>query len=780
VRPTGFSSHHNGPAWTGDYRVLLQHTKLGNLPATLTSTTALAALGADSDSHIVIDAESQAIGVAALVVSIYSARGNTQNGELGYSLSEAAAVMAAIVEATGLTANSVFYTVPGDSKTFPDVTPVELLYTKGNETNQGQVAGLVAQVELVGKFGLEDFFAWEVADIPNPVPAPLGHHNAPYPYCPWAHNAMAAPISPYIVIGGTYVGNGAGQDLTFRAPVHLFWTRPVSPTGRPFVWFSTMILSKKNFVLGSDGKIANCDQNVAYVGASDEDAQQQQYRVRIAGNDASVNAVGLTYQYIAVCDPGMRYLLNLQIGEKATQASDVTHLINSEYLPEWAFIYPDVTAVGGAIGLYAKGPEQAAATIAFFGGTAVANALTFGTGQITTQAALHALTGGNVGPIAFLLYRRHDGNQDTGEPGVVNFGSYVGDGSASRTVNLAPASGKRPLFAMFVGESGATGYWRDPSHTGSNSSNNGGSEVTSGITGGGIDQISVGSGLNSNGVRYIYFVLFAGTIACNNGWGCNGEYFPVEANSPGDGPWPDDPPEPEEPPPEEEPPVVPPDDIGTDIATNCVAYSTRIVNYALSRIGISKQITSLATDASQEAYSARLHYAIDAGRVLRDFPWAFATRYANLVLVAGTETVPVNQDWQYSYRAPTNMLLARRIVGQADQRRAYDPTPIPFRVGSDATGQLIYCNEPASADVPLQLEYTLRVDCPASGGDPLFRSALAWRLATSLVAPLSRDAKLIEYCERMYHLELAKAAATAAGEQQQEPDGDAAWISGRN
>jgi len=163
-------------------------------------------------------------------------------------------------------------------------------------------------------------------------------------------------------------------------------------------------------------------------------------------------------------------------------------------------------------------------------------------------------------------------------------------------------------------------------------------------------------------------------------------------------------------------------------------------------------------------------------RVLRDYPWAFATRYHNLAGRIGNESKAATGDWQYGYALPTDCVFARRIVPNDGSRRTYDESPIPFRVGTSSRGAVLYCNQAS----PVQLEYTQRIACPAAAPDAHFRSALAWRLAASLVAPLARDAKLIDYCEKMYQWELKGAAAKDGNEQQQEKDGDAGWISARS
>jgi hypothetical protein len=200
--------------------------------------------------------------------------------------------------------------------------------------------------------------------------------------------------------------------------------------------------------------------------------------------------------------------------------------------------------------------------------------------------------------------------------------------------------------------------------------------------------------------------------------------------------------------------------------------------------------------------------------VLRDHPWAFATEYQDpLTLVGGTTTVPVNKDWQYSYRVPTNCLLARRLV-RSEASREYDPNPPQFRLGHDATGGLLFTDEPpvtTGQNTGPVLEYTTRVAGAVLYGDPLFNDALAWRLAAALAPSLAqifpddppqegRGPKAPQDGQRreavrpnlasmrravqrdalvMYERVLIQARAADANEQQPAKQGDADWILGR-
>jgi hypothetical protein len=392
-------------------------------------------------------------------------------------------------------------------------------------------------------------------------------------------------------------------------------------------------------------------------------------------------------------------------------------------------------------------------------------------------------------------------------------------------VNLTPASGRRPAYAICVPHN-AVSLERDTAHTGTTSQViTGAANAATGIVSGGIDQVSVGSVLNANGIIYDLFVLPGSATAGNNGWSVPGEEAPVEPDVPHGGPgtpWDDVPPDPEASPTTPAPEVEPGGD-ATDFGTQCITASTKIINMALSRIGISKRVGDISTEQSNEAAVARLHYSDDLSATLRDFDWAFATRYAELVLVGGTSTVPVNGDWQYSYRAPINMMKARRIVNPDGSKRNYDPNAPKFRVGSDtanlwvittayvtgdrvewagdywvatsgSTGQtpssasafwtvtttLLIFTDQANDEDPVELEYTIRPECAAATGDALFRSALAWRHASSLAPVLSLDEKKIQFCLSMYALQLGQAKTTNAQEQQQAPEGDADWITGRD
>ena len=209
--------------------------------------------------------------------------------------------------------------------------------------------------------------------------------------------------------------------------------------------------------------------------------------------------------------------------------------------------------------------------------------------------------------------------------------------------------------------------------------------------------------------------------------------------------------------------------------------SVRAVNLALLNIGIARTVTSLS-DQTREALTANLVYTQHFEALLRTHPWPFATKYLELTLHTGTILVPAQPDWRYAYVYPTDCVMARRIVKSATARQ-FDPTPTPFRVGRElvpTTARVIYTNEDTGVDPAVAcLEYTMTFDPPEFYADDLFIDALAWRLAAALAPSLSKLPKMREKAWFMYLHTLASAGVTAMNEQQQELEGDAAWIRDR-
>lgn len=796
VPPTAFSANHG--TWTGDVRTLMQRGDL-TPRSSITSSTSAALVACETNLARDVFNIPGVLGWVAAQIYSYDSRG-ANSGQLGYLLGSAsAAVETNITQSISLAWHSIIYSPSGLTEPIDDTETIEIRHRKGTGADAAALASLFAIVEVIGRFGPEDNPVSEssgassggastTAESPADDWYPNGLHNAQYPASPW-HNDRGA-LGPIVVVGGTYVGNALGQTLSFPVPPVFLWIRRTASGSGVCPWWPTMLDGHARRAQGTPTTgITRLDQDTDFVDSDPDADQQMSFDVFIGGNDTGFNANGATYQYIAFCDPAARFTRAGAFIGNDLLAPFVHPFDDAEFLPEILFAYQEQRSTTSTITLHMQGPGHAAGTVQVLdSSTSIASALTVATGQMTVganwvNAAFHHYS--------YLGFRRSDGNDHPDENKVMFLGTYTGDGAASRTINPPNAPGDvRPLFCV-VQPANAASIYRDPSHT-TNTSHaiTDGSTTATGITAGSLGGFTVGTTLNSNGVVYNYFGFWADGTSGNGGWGTNGEYTPV----PSDSPFPSDWTEPVEVPfegasssgPVGPPPEQPDLDETTALPNTtlfCLDYSQRICNRALGRIGVSKQIADLATDQTEQAVVARLHLKDDVEATLRLFPWAFATAYAELTLHSGDDSNPVNADWQYAYEAPVDLVFARRIAPQSGHRRKYDRDPIVFRLGLDQTdGHLLYCNERATADVPLVLEYTRRVGCPSYFGDALFRDALTWKIASSFAAALSKDATKAEFCLRAWEAFRGKAETAAANEQQAEKDttgGDAPWTAGR-
>jgi hypothetical protein len=439
-----------------------------------------------------------------------------------------------------------------------------------------------------------------------------GLHNAPYPHSPWARKGTA-PFSPVRDRRGHLRGDGTFQDLTFRQPVHWLFVRPTVGGNGGVQWWSTMVQSRLGFQRGNNapGPAAMVEVLVdPAFGYPTTDpalnAQEQQTIVRMVGANVDCNQVGTTYQYVAICDPGQRFLTGGALAVFAGTVDAVHALANDSFTPEAVMVMQEKSGNDSVVGMLYKGLGHTANNISPVSGAEIAG-LAMALGTLTSKSALMLP---NIEQISYMAFRRADGNNDAGQPAVLQLASYVGDGSASRTINFAPVSGKRPLFALVVGHTG-TSVMRDPSHTGVTSTTlPNTANASTGITGGAVDSLSVGSALNANGVTYDVFVIPGDSVAGNGGFSINGEFQPVAPDSPaaGNSLWDATPADPELSP--NEPsgtvvvpgvdPTLPDGLTGSDFQTTCLAGTTFIINQALSKIGVSEADREHHTELSRK------------------------------------------------------------------------------------------------------------------------------------------------------------------------------------
>ncbi len=829
VAATAFAADHDA-LWIGDWRILKQRPASNNptTPVVLATSTALARLSIVTDAAISIDGPVTSLGIAALTIGLHSIRGNT-SGTLGYKFPGGADVLAAVTQSTFMGWNTGTQILYRGGTTYPlrPLAGLEIKHVKGNDAVASNVEVLMAAAELIGTFGPEDVVVQPAQPVTETTAPHTGQHNAPYPNSPWAREG-APPVSPVNIVSGTYVGNGTFTDLEFRIPPHWVWIHPATNNGGTLWWSSQNGSHQTLRRQGFPALAGEVFEATKVPPPAVENDQEKAYFIRLLGADVNTNAV--TYQYVALCDPGMRYLLAGGLNASVGAGTLVTALELESFTPECVFLQQEMNTDATNGGHY-KGPGHATDAVSPLTAAEIATGLAMGLGTLTYKAGLTFAAQ----QLAFIAFRRDDGAplDDPGDVGVpsifadslvddtahagsspandlywaakvdrvatyqgnpvgpddhaywvplleadptnwpywrdekmlagfqataggrmVQLTKYTGDGSASRTINLTPATGRRPLFAMVVPHNAAS-VVRGPDHTGTTSMTlPSTANAATGITAGGLDSLSVGSALNANGIVYDVFVIPGGSVACNGGFSCNGEFPPGRPKTPTG--WPGNP-NPVPVPPTIVPPVTPPVEPGGGNPTNpnfalvCGEETTRVINQALTRIGVNKFIAAIATDATEAAAVARLCYAADVDAVLRDFPWPFATKYFTGLLVITGPTPPANADWIYALRQPADCVFERRLVKA--RAGAVDPGSPPFELGEDSLGGIIYTNEPPGA----VLEYTARPSCAALRGDPLFREALIWKLAGSLAPSLSRMTDVVAFCGKNYEAQIAKA-----------------------
>jgi hypothetical protein len=518
--------------WTGDYRISLETPAPGSI-GRLTSVTASARAAFTTDAAAQQTNAAGQNGVAAYVVGMLGHKGvGGGDGKLGTTVS--------LTTLTGQLTTDEFRSVLfGALGTPQDISLVEIAHERGSAGGTATLGMLEATAEYLGVFGPEDIPIGDTTARLFPL-AIL--HNAPYPDTQWTSPALGPPFSQVSIAGGTYAGNNLGQDIATLDPPHWIWVRPLSaPTGGGR-WIAAAPVSTK---AGGTGAVADSVvEAFASAGVGG---------FRVSGNDSQVNATGVTYQYIAFCDPGMRYCCTHANRHTTGLASILNALSDPAFTPVGGFLaLLSLNSVGGR-GLWYRGPGHTAQNASPLNATAeAASVAEYGVGSVTSLAAMHDATGGS--SEAYALWRVADGAGSADV--VVQILSYTGDGTGNRVINLTPVSGRFPMFALVAPHSGGPVVCRDPSHTGTVSANADtfADIATDGIRAGGIDTITVAAAMNTNGIVYDVFVI----PGCKGNTGWDNGTCVVAGPVPAPGPFPPPPTPPPGPPPPPPPPTPPP------------------------------------------------------------------------------------------------------------------------------------------------------------------------------------------------------------------------------
>jgi hypothetical protein len=175
-----------------------------------------------------------------------------------------------------------------------------------------------------------------------------------------------------------------------------------------------------------------------------------------------------------------------------------------------------------------------------------------------------------------------------------------------------------------------------------------------------------------------------------------------------------------------------------------MASDVDICNLALSRIGDSATLVSISPpEGSAQADHCARFYPMARNSLLERHSWGFATRRAQLALLANSPT----SAWRYAYASPAG--VANYLAVQASDAgddytesvydNRYNTYPIkmgaisqqPYVVESDDSGNAIILTNIENA----VLRYTV-LATDTTQYSALFTDALAWLLASYLAGPV--------------------------------------------
>lgn len=186
-----------------------------------------------------------------------------------------------------------------------------------------------------------------------------------------------------------------------------------------------------------------------------------------------------------------------------------------------------------------------------------------------------------------------------------------------------------------------------------------------------------------------------------------------------------------------------------------MASEVSIANRALQKLG-ARRITSF-TDDTKEARAVNTCYTELRDAELRAHPWCFATKR---VILAPLSTAPAF-DYGYAFQLP------------ADCVRVLKPnrTYLDWKLEN---GVNILTNDGDT----LELVYTSRVEDP-NMMDPLFREALAARIAMELCEELTQSNQKFQILESMYTQAMRTARRTNGFEKVPEEGPQDTWLAVR-
>ncbi len=181
-----------------------------------------------------------------------------------------------------------------------------------------------------------------------------------------------------------------------------------------------------------------------------------------------------------------------------------------------------------------------------------------------------------------------------------------------------------------------------------------------------------------------------------------------------------------------------------------------IANMSLTHLGQGVEIASLV-ERSAEAKAINRVFDTARKKCLRDYKWPFATQLGTALALVTSQP---NLEWAYAYRYPANCFFFRRLL--SGNRNESPDSEVPYRVGRDGTGLLIYTDL-----VDATCEYTIDATDPSKYPED-FALALSYLVAFLTAPRLTRGDpfKLRDTMWKLYQLEINNSNVNARNEEQ--------------
>lgn len=437
-------------------------------------------------------------GPICAVIATYSKTAGADDGLLGYSVSGDTTTYSTITETASFAYQSAMYLNTGTT-TVPDtgLAPLIISYKKSVSTDSAVVNALGVSVEYIGAWGIEDVPPDQGATDPAIEDRLINLHNCSYPLITQSATGPQPP-APVSAVGGTYTGNGETITVNLPLPAHFIYIRPLKANTAGAIWLATGFGAHP---VGQEQIVPSFAVRV-YSNGGDGNFV-------VIGSNSRVNELGTVYQYIAFCDPAMRYNVCGAFMHDVSVTSYDNNLILGDFQPDAMFANFELFTSSVTQRMVYKGPGNSGVTANRLDGTAVTDAASLNEGVLVSKVDLHR----QGTQTTYSLWRATDCSGRS----MLQIMSYTGDGVASRTIPLPLETGKFPLF-VYIQPHGSKGYYRDPSHLTTHSSSIvDGADSTTAIIGASIDTIVVSTTCNADSVDYDLFMIMGDDTGWNNG-----------------------------------------------------------------------------------------------------------------------------------------------------------------------------------------------------------------------------------------------------------------------